>query len=421
MVKLLNADIFGERPENYVSNEELKKVKTNALNYIQHGIYFADTLDICTNPADSSTRLSLESDYTFAELDTIATEQSGRDCYRAIVFLKDFEKLYISYHSYGDIVSAELFNEFIKSIENAAGQIDKLNLSSIKIFKAFEQHILNDKAHNAAEDAVAGKIAVRTEDGTLRGKEAKKSDDLVNLESQTKALQNLKTEINNRTQKKNNEIFDLIEKNNKKIALELQALLLKNFLPQDAEFDKATPEQKDAAKKLMDKKASELNPFFNAVRNVRGSLTVPEPEKDSEAVNLKFLNEKKAQLENELSTAKTKIKNLEAELKNLSADEFNFDDKPLKINKTFNGKPVYRKGFNFQIPAGGKKNIDIDKLNIKNIINIHGLVFKSDETRPLNLTGVEVYTTKRGLIIKPPANYPECKVYVFLEFIKPTF
>ena len=427
MVKLLNADIFGERSENFVAHEEMKNVKTNAVNYIKHGIYFGDTLDVCTDPADSSTRLSLETDYTFAELDTIATEQSNRDCYRAVVFLKDFAKVYVSYHSYGDLVSAETFNEFIKNIEGITADIDKLNLSAVKILKDFQEHIINEKAHGASESAENEKIAIRTAKGTLRAKAPEESDDLVNLQHLTEALRKLKDEIEKTNTKKSFELFDEIQKTIQKVSGKIQAVILKEFLPEGVDYTAATPEQKEAAEKAAKERTAETKPFFNAVRNENGSVAVPEPKADNEAVNLKTFKTKIEKIIEAVKTAEqtaqaaadkiTGLQNSITELKN-KKDVFDFSAEAVLTDKTFNGKPVYRKGFQIEIPKDEKKSIKLNDFQIDTIVSIQGMVIKDGETRSLSASGVDAYTTDIGLTVKPPVGYPDCTVKLFLEFIK---
>jgi len=73
MKKLLDADITGENKANNILNEKITSVKAGVTYYIEHGIYFSDTLTVFVNPADSSSRLSLNADYEYAELDSIAT------------------------------------------------------------------------------------------------------------------------------------------------------------------------------------------------------------------------------------------------------------------------------------------------------------------------------------------------------------
>ena len=427
MVKLLNADIFGERSENFVAHEEMKNVKTNAVNYIKHGIYFGDTLDVCTDPADSSTRLSLETDYTFAELDTIATEQSNRDCYRAVVFLKDFAKVYVSYHSYGDLVSAETFNEFIKNIEGITADIDKLNLSAVKILKDFQEHLTNEKAHGASASAENEKIAIRTAKGTLRAKAPEENDELVNLQHLTEALQKLKDEIEKTHTKKSFELFDEIQKTIQKISGKIQAVILKEFLPEGVDYTAATPEQKEAAEKAAKERTAETKPFFNAVRNENGSVAVPEPKADNEAVNLKTFKTKIEKIIEAVKTAEqtaqiaaekiTGLQNSITELKN-KKDVFDFSAEAVLTDKTFNGKPVYRKGFQIEIPKDEKKSIDVTELKIGTVIMIDGIVTKGKEIWPMALSGVSVYIDEFDLNIEPKSGSPDCKVQVFLEYTK---
>lgn len=118
MKKLFNADVLMQNKENKVTNEKLTKVVVNTPYYIEHSIYFAQTMSILTNSENKNSLLSLDSDYIYAELDSIATEQSNKDCYRAIIFLKEFDEVYLTYHSYGDVFSAEVFNGFVEEIDS---------------------------------------------------------------------------------------------------------------------------------------------------------------------------------------------------------------------------------------------------------------------------------------------------------------
>ena len=418
MVRLLNADIFGERDENKVFNEQIKNVKVNVINYIKHGIYFGDTLDVCLNPQDSSTRLSLDADYTFAELDTIATEQSNRDCYRAVVFLKDFDEVYISYHSYGDLVSAETFNEFIRNIECVAADIDSLNLKAVSILKDFQEHIANEKAHGASEAADGEKIAMRTKTGTLRASDPKEAGDLVTLNALTVLLQEAANNAANALDEKTKNLYDELYSLSQKLDAVKQTLFLKDFLPEGVSEDDATQEQKEAGENAMKERASQTKPFYNAIRNANGSIVVPEAKNDNEAVNLKTVNDIATPLTtsiNTLTASTDSLQNAVTELKN-KKDVFDFASDSSATDKTFDGKPVYRKGFQVEIPQDEKKNIKVDFLKIDTVVSIQGMVTKGKEIWPLALSGVTVYIDDYDLNIEPKSGDPDCKVKVFIEY-----
>ena len=404
MVRLLNADIFGERDENKVFNEQIKNVKVNVANYIKHGIYFGDTLDVCLNPQDSSTRLSL---------DTIATEQSNRDCYRAVVFLKDFDEVYISYHSYGDLVSAETFNEFIRNIEGVAADIDNLNLKAVSILKDFQGHIANEKAHGASEAADSGKIAMRTKTGTLRASDPKDLSDLVTLNALTVRLQEAANNAASALDEKTKNLYDELYNLSQKLEAVKQTLFLKDFLPEGISEDDATEEQKETCENAMKARASQTKPFYNAIRNANGSIAVPEAKEDNEAVNLKTVND----IATSLTASTNTLQNAVTELEN-KKDVFDFASAKVLTDKTFAGKSVYRKGFQIDILQDEKRNIEVDFLKIDTVVNIQGMVIKDGETRSLASSGVDAYTTALGLTVKPPVGYPDCTVKLFLEFTK---
>ena len=413
MVRLLNADIFGERDENKVFNEQIKNVKVNVVNYIKHGIYFGDTLDVCLNPQDSSTRLSLDADYTFAELDTIATEQSNRDCYRAVVFLKDFDEVYISYHSYGDLVSAETFNEFIRNIEGVAADIDNLNLKAVSILKDFQGHIANEKAHGASEAADSEKIAMRTKTGTLRASDPKDLSDLVTLNSLTVLLQEAANNAASALDEKTKNLYDELYNLSQKLEAVKQTLFLKDFLPEGISEDDATEEQKEDCENAMKAHASKTKPFYNAIRNANGSIAVPEAKEDNEAVNLKTVND----IATSLTTSTNTLQNAVTELEN-KKDVFDFASDASLTDKTFDGKRVYRKGFQVDIPQDEKKNIKVDGLYIETVTSIEGIVTKGKEIWSLALSGVTVYIDDYDLNIESKSGDPDCKVQVFIEYTK---
>ena len=98
MNKFLNADLFMEYPENYIRGEKISNIVPNNPYYVEHSIYFAETLSVFEDISKTK-RLVLGLDYEYNILDSIASEQSNKNCYRAILFLKSFPDVYIDYHS----------------------------------------------------------------------------------------------------------------------------------------------------------------------------------------------------------------------------------------------------------------------------------------------------------------------------------
>ncbi|MEL5717150.1 hypothetical protein, partial [Treponema pedis] len=236
MKELFNADVFGTNPKNKVQNEKMESITANAVYFVEHSIYFADTMSILTDPLNADSRLSLETDYLYAELDSIATEQSNKDCYRALIFLKDFPKVYLSYHSYGDVVSAETFNEFINEVNKINSNADSMKDETEKLKQSFLSHEKNDKAHNATEDAAPSRIPLRTKDGTLKAANPKENADLVTLEHETKALQEAEKKTDEKIKTSQNEIKEDISLIEKKVKIESPVLEKSNFYPADYDY-----------------------------------------------------------------------------------------------------------------------------------------------------------------------------------------
>lgn len=287
MKKLLDADITGENKANNILNEKITSVKAGVTYYIEHGIYFADTLTVFVNPADSSSRLSLNADYEYAELDSIATELSGKDCYRALVFLKNLPTAYLSYHSYGDFISADTLNTLTASVEAVEKKAKTNDERTTKLEADFSEHTNDKSAHGASEGAVAGKIAKRTQTGTLKANAPVDSDDLVTLQAYQTGIK----ESEAKSQKEREVLRLKIEDVLNRLQTQNPALSFEDFMPQGWKENQNAAEveaQKQEANRTLNELINGIKPLYNAVRNKRGSITLPEPQDDSDAATKNF-------------------------------------------------------------------------------------------------------------------------------------
>lgn len=284
MKKLFNADVLMQNKENKVTNEKLTKVVVNTPYYIEHSIYFAQTMSILTNSENKNSLLSLDSDYIYAELDSIATEQSNKDCYRAIIFLKEFDEVYLTYHSYGDVFSAEVFNGFVEEIDSINKNKKVLTEDTTKLKKDFLSHIKNSKPHEATDVVMPEKIALRTKEGTLKAADPKEDTDLTTLSFLNSKVEKVKTEIDLNVSKVKQELFSHTEQLSKKINAEKEAISINDFLNQDPQYV-ATEEEKKKAEQILEKLAGKTKPYYNVLRNKTGSITLPDATSEYDAVN----------------------------------------------------------------------------------------------------------------------------------------
>ena len=287
MKKLLDADITGENKANNILNEKITSVKAGVTYYIEHGIYFADTMTVFINPADSSSRLSLNADYEYTELDSIATELSGKDCYRALIFLKNLPTAYLSYHSYGDFISADTLNTLTASVEAVEKKAKTNDERTTKLEADFSEHTNDKSAHGASEGAVAGKIAKRTQTGTLKANAPVESDDLVTLQAYQTGIK----ESEAKSQKEREVLRLKIEDVLNRLQTQNPALSFEDFMPQGWKENQNAAEveaQKQEANRTLNELINGIKPLYNAVRNKRGSITLPEPQDDSDAATKNF-------------------------------------------------------------------------------------------------------------------------------------
>ena len=287
MKKLLDADITGENKANNILNEKITSVKAGVTYYIEHGIYFADTMTVFINPADSSSRLSLNADYEYTELDSIATELSGKDCYRALIFLKNLPTAYLSYHSYGDFISADTLNMLTDSVEAVEKKAKTNDERTTKLEADFSEHTNDKSAHGASEGAVAGKIAKRTQTGTLKANAPVDSDDLVTLQAYQTGIK----ESEAKSQKEREVLRLKIEDVLNRLQTQNPSLSFEDFMPQGWKENQNAAEveaQKQEANRTLNELINGIKPLYNAVRNKRGSITLPEPQDDSDAATKNF-------------------------------------------------------------------------------------------------------------------------------------
>ncbi|QEJ96760.1 hypothetical protein [Treponema phagedenis] len=146
--KLFNADLTKENSENFVQKEKITNIIPNKVYYVEHSIYFSNTMEVYEDDTMQKP-LVLETDYNFAEIDSIASEMSNIDCYKALTFNQRFEKVFIRYHSYGDLLSAEDINCIADGVNTLSEINEKQTQEFNTLVRNFEEHITNGKAHNA--------------------------------------------------------------------------------------------------------------------------------------------------------------------------------------------------------------------------------------------------------------------------------
>ncbi len=106
----LDVDYTGENPKNFIQQEQILDVKANTPYMLKHDIWFADTALFYTDINDiAGTCLVKDVDYRLGEQDQIACDQSGQICVRSLEFLKDYARIFVNYHVYGDLVQADDF------------------------------------------------------------------------------------------------------------------------------------------------------------------------------------------------------------------------------------------------------------------------------------------------------------------------
>nr|DAE77476.1 MAG TPA: hypothetical protein [Bacteriophage sp.] len=218
MNKFLNADLFMEYPENYIRGEKISNIVPNNPYYVEHSIYFAESLSVFEDISKTK-RLVLGLDYEYNILDSIASEQSNKDCYRAILFLKSFSHVYIDYHSYGDLVTAEVLNKILNNVDNVLQVSEDVSSKVVVLSKKMTEHISETTAHAATESVVNNSIALRTDSGTLKASAAQNDDDLTTFAQTKTQITDAKSEMSAKlkeakdelTHQFNTKIEDLID------------------------------------------------------------------------------------------------------------------------------------------------------------------------------------------------------------------
>lgn len=180
MQKVFNADILMENADNFVRAEHITNIVPNNPYYVVHSIYFAESLTVFED-AMQKKRLILNVDYEYASMDSVASELSNKDCYRALIFLKDIPQAYIDYHSYGDLVSAELLNDLNDMTEKVKQQTEILTQKVVSLTDELNTHRNDTAPHGAQESAIPRALALRSASGTLQAAEATDEKELTTL------------------------------------------------------------------------------------------------------------------------------------------------------------------------------------------------------------------------------------------------
>ena len=209
MQHLFNADILRENPENRVRAEHVTDIIPNNPYYVEHSIYFADSL-AAFEDTERTKRLVLNVDYEYTALDSVASELSNQDCYRAITFLKPLAHAYLDYHSYGDLVSADDLNELNNSTEQAKQHIDALFKKEASLSKELHSHQQDTAPHGAQQSAVPNTLALRNPSGTLQATEATNEQELTTLGQTNKTIEETKNGLQAEIQKAKEEVLAAI-------------------------------------------------------------------------------------------------------------------------------------------------------------------------------------------------------------------
>lgn len=205
MKHLFNADILMENPDNFVHAEQITDIVPNNPCYVDHSIYFADSLTVFEDVMRKN-RLVLNVDYEYASLDSVASELSNKDCYRAIIFLKHIAHAYIDYHSYGDLVSADILNEIADKSENAKQQAEILSRKVTVLTQELQAHQINTAPHGAQESTVPNSLALRSASGTLRATDAIAEEELTTLGQTNRSINDAKNEMTVKLKEVKNEL-----------------------------------------------------------------------------------------------------------------------------------------------------------------------------------------------------------------------
>lgn len=206
MQHLLNADILMENPDNFVRAEHITNIIPNKPYYVVHSIYFADSLAVFED-AQRKNRLVLNVDYEYTSLDSVASELSNKDCYRAIIFLKAVSQAYIDYHSYGDLVSADTLNAISDNTAQVQQDTAILSEETATLTKDLQEHQKNTAPHGAQESAVPNVLALRSKSGTLKAADATDEQELTTLGQVMRNINTAKNELQTDIQEAKEEVY----------------------------------------------------------------------------------------------------------------------------------------------------------------------------------------------------------------------
>ena len=314
IVKVMNKDETGTSPANKVTGAALT-VKKGTPQKLAHSIFFQDGFYIYEKLNDrANTLLRRGVDFDFTSEDTIATEISNKNCWKAIIVFKDVKTVYLDYQVYGDFVTAEFINAVKAQTGDATERIEEFNRLLDAAKKELETHKAETAPHSATADAIAKSLALRTATGTLKAAKATANDELVNLELLNEMERALNAELTETFKKVDDELAEIIRAGKPAISID-------NFGRQ---------EETERGKEL-NKRVNETAAYHNALRNERGSLAVPEAVSDAEAVNKKQLethvSEKIAGIVDTLTEKITKAEAAQAEaVKTAKAEATQYTD-----------------------------------------------------------------------------------------------
>lgn len=289
---LLNADTLMQNHNNKITGEHVKNIILNENYFVAHSIYFAETLRVFKDEAKTQ-QLVEGADYIFSEIDSIASEMSNKDCYRAVVFLTPITDAYIDYWSYGDIISAETLNDLIIGINSGSEALNELNQGLETLNNNFISHSQNKAAHGASVSPQKNTLALRNDKGIIKTATPQEFNDAVNLGSQTQAIQTVKTELQDSINEARTEILNEIDIVDKRLKIKEPVLKVEDFYPEGFDPLSATPEELEEVNQnatiALNALTESTQNYHNVVRNKNASITVPEAVDDTDAINKQTL------------------------------------------------------------------------------------------------------------------------------------
>jgi hypothetical protein len=115
MKTFLDADPQMNKGTNIIANEIHTNILENSIITLGHDIYFGQSLSIRTA---TDIPLIINQNYTFEEQDVIASDLSGKDCFRKIKFISAYDEVKINYHAYGDFIKSNNINDMVEEIND---------------------------------------------------------------------------------------------------------------------------------------------------------------------------------------------------------------------------------------------------------------------------------------------------------------